>query len=137
MSAFLDRAVVPDDAAAAAVLGPMAESFATLRAHVASRFGPLTEVWSWSGKAYGWTLALKRKKRPLLYLTPEVGWFRASVALSDAAVVAAQGAGLPEEVLATIAAAPRFPEGLAVRIEVRDGWQVEGVERLVAVRVGG
>jgi hypothetical protein len=133
---FLDRDRPPDDASAAALIGALAPVFTALRARLAARHAPVTETWSWSGKAYGWTLALKRKKRAVVYLTPCAGWFRASLALSEDAVVAARTAGLPADVLDLIEGAQRFPEGRAVRIEVRDAATVDVVERLVALRMG-
>ena len=49
--------------------------------------------WSWSGKNYGWSLALQRKKRTLVYLIPGEGFFTASTALGEKACAAAEEAG--------------------------------------------
>src|SRR5512140_1203799 len=78
---------------------------------ISDEFAPTAAEWVFSGKKCGWSLRLKQGKRAIVYLTPLEGCFRASFALGEKAVAAAQSAGLPQTVLDVIAASPKYPEG--------------------------
>jgi hypothetical protein len=117
----------PDEAALLAPLGPARARWDVLRAEVAARFGPVGETWAFSGAKLGWALRIARGKRPLVYLKPLEGTFRASLALGEAVAV-------PPELAALVAGAPVAAEGRAVRVEVRDDADVATVLALVALR---
>jgi hypothetical protein len=134
-SVFLDRAAPPTDAALAAALGRGQAHWTRLRDALAAAFPPLEAKWSYSGKAYGWSLQLKQKKRAVVYLVPGQGAFTASFAFGEKACQAAQRSDLPPAVLATIADAPKYVEGRGVRIDVRAAKDVAIVERLAALKM--
>jgi hypothetical protein len=136
-SVFAERANVPDEAAVVVALGPAYSLWASLKARLGREFAPLVERWSFSGKQYGWALGLRHRDRPVLYLTPLAGGFRASLALPERAVSAAMAAELPPAMHAIVAEAPAYPEGRAVRIEVDSDEVVEGVLSLVRIRMTG
>ena len=93
------------------MLGRAGALWERLHAHLASEFGPLAEKWSFS----------KTTNR----------WF----ALGEKACAAAKNGGLPASVLAVIEAAPRYPEGRGVRLEVRTGKDVANVANLAAIKM--
>ena len=95
----------------------------------------LTDVWGSSSVKAGWSLRLQSKKRNVVYLAPGSGSFLASFALGDKAIVAARTSKLPARVLKTIAEAKRYPEGTAVRIEVRSAQDAEAVKILAKVKL--
>jgi hypothetical protein len=68
-------------------------------------------------------------------MTPCRGYFLASFALGEKACRAAHEAGLPSPILAIVDAAPKYAEGRGVRIPVRNQRDVNGVERLAAIKV--
>lgn len=135
LSAFDDKSTVPDAAAIALTLGRTAALWTSLRQSLGAEFPNVTEEWTFAGKAYGWSLRLKSKKRAIVYLTPCEKHFRASFALGEKACLAAQSAGLAPNVLALIEAAPRYPEGRAVRIPVRKRADVDQVLRVARVKM--
>ncbi len=93
------------------------------------------EEWnSYSVKA-GWSLRLKRTKRNIVYLSPGAGCFRASFILGDRAVAAARKSKLPPIIQKSIDEAKRYPEGTAVRIEVRDAKDANLVKTLAKIKV--
>jgi hypothetical protein len=134
-SAFLDRANPPDDDAVQAALGPAAPLWDALKAALAHEFDPIDERWAFSGKAHGWSLSLRRSDRPIVYLTPLAGRFRASLALPERAVAAALQADLPERIRAAVASAPTYPEGRAVRLEVATEEDLQAVLALARIRM--
>ena len=134
-SAFLEKAQVPQADEVAEVLGESAAFWEEIRIRMDELFPPIKEDWAWSGKQHGWALRLRQKKRAVLYLTPIEGWFRVSFAFGERAAEAAREADLPASVLDVIEAAPRYPEGRAVRLDVRDAETVPTVIRLAEIKM--
>ncbi len=134
-SVFLDRDSPPSVAAIAKTLGKAASSWEALRANLEEAYAPLAEKWSYSGKKYGWSLQLRQGKKTVLYLVPGEGSFLASMALSEKACAASARRGLPGALLELIREAPVFPEGRAVRIEVKNKRGVESALLLAALRM--
>ncbi len=134
-SVFGDKTRIPTDEEVRASLGPAIVLWAALRARLALDFGAASEAWTYSGKAYGWSLRLKHRDRPMVYLTPMAGRFRASLALPERAVPKALEADLPAPIRALVAGGPTYPEGRAVRIEVASEEDVASVVALVRIRL--
>jgi Protein of unknown function (DUF3788) len=134
LSAFDDKASPPDPRSLEAMLGRTSGLWTRLTERLHAAYDPLDEDWGFAGKAYGWSLRLKGKKRALLYLTPCRGYFVASFALGEKACAAAHDRELPRGILDLIDAAPRYPEGRGVRIPVRTRKDVEHVERIAAIK---
>lgn len=125
----------PADAAVAEALGPAQRLWDDIRRRVGRDFAPMTEEWVFSGKKHGWTLRLRQKKRAVLYLKPLEQCFRVSLALGPKAVDAARAAQLPPDVLRLIDEAVQFPEGKAIRIEVRGARDVRVALQLATIRM--
>lgn len=117
------------------MLGRAGALWARLHAGLVSEFGPLAEKWSFSKTTNRWSLQLKRKQRTVVYLIPCRGHFLASFALGDKACAAAKDGGVSASVLAVIEAAPRYPEGRGVRLEVRSARDVSSVAGLAAIKM--
>ena len=132
---FGDRESEPAHDQLQATLGATAPLWDEIRARIARDHDPVVEEWIFPGMKWGWALRLKRKKRAVVYLTPCDGYFVAGTALGEKAIDAARDAGYPDELLDLIDAAPRYPEGSAVRIEVRSMDDVDSVERVAAVKM--
>ena len=135
LSALDDKSKMPDDKAVAAVLGPSKSLWDELIDTLAAEFAPVSDSWGFSGKAWGWSLRLKRKKRTILYLTPCTGYLLAGFALGEKAVRAAQESRLPKSVLKVIDEAPRYAEGRGVRLEVRRSSHVKHVTTLAKIKM--
>jgi len=133
--AFIEKSRPPREAEVPRVLGSVASQWDELRAWAAERFAPLTEEWTFSGTKYGWSLRVKQKKRAVMYLTPCAGYFRASFALGEAALAAALESRPAAALLRILQEAPSYPEGRAVRIEVRNARQVAWVRKVAEVKM--
>jgi Protein of unknown function (DUF3788) len=134
-SAFDDKASPPTEKSLLETLGRAGPLWTRLRGNLESAHGPLVEEWTFAGKAYGWSLRLKQKKRAIVYMTPCREYFLASFALGEKACAAARAARLPARLLAIIDAAPRYVEGRGVRIPVKRASDVAGVEKLAAIKI--
>jgi Protein of unknown function (DUF3788) len=135
LSIFDDRAKQPEDADLARVLKRSFVFWNELKTRIASKFTPLSIEWGFAGKAYGWSLRLKHKKRTVLYMTPCEGHFLASFALGEKAVNAAHHSDLPTSVLQVIDTAKKYAEGRGVRLEVRNAKDVRHVETLAVIKM--
>lgn len=130
-TAFAGRVEPPTDASLAAALG---ESYALWQKLVADLTAELkldAAEWNGSSLKLGWSLRLQVKKRNIVYLAAQQGWFLAAFALGEKALAVARKSELPDRVSKMIAEAKRYAEGTAVRIEVRDAADV-GVVKLLA-----
>lgn len=134
-SVFLDKSEIPPDRSVAEVLGRAAGLWAQLRASLGKQYEPLVETWKYSGAKYGWSLQLKQKKRAVVYLIPQECYFTAAFAFGEKAASAARASDLPAGILAIIDSAPKYPEGRAVRIEVRAKKDVDAVTKLAAIKM--
>lgn len=131
----MKKPIRPSDAAVAEALGPTQRLWDSLRREMGRDFAPLTEEWVFGGQKHGWALRLKHKQRAVLYLKPLEKYFRASLALGPKAVQAARARQLPAHVLRLIDEAVQYPEGKAIRIEVRSMKDVRVATRLAAIKL--
>lgn len=134
-SAFMEKNARPREADLAEVLGKSRALWDELRDMVKADFSPLDEEWVFSGKNYGWSLRLKQKKRAILYMTPLEKYFRVSFAFGEKAVVAAHQSKLPSTLLKIIDEAPRYPEGRALRLEIRKKTDVRFAVTLAGIKM--
>lgn len=98
-------------------------------------FAPLTEEWVFSGRKHGWALRMKRRDRAVLYLKPLEQSFRVSLALGPRAVESARRSKLSAPILRLIDEAVQYPEGKAVRLEIRSARDIRVALQLVAIKV--
>ena len=126
-NAFIGRTAQPEEADLVEVLGASKRFWDELTS------GQTAEWNSYSVKA-GWALRLKQKKRNIVYLGPRQGGFVAAFILGAKAMAAARECGLPARVVTLLDEAKKYPEGWAVRIEVRKAADVAAVRKLIAVK---
>jgi hypothetical protein len=131
---FADKTHTPDDADLAKALGRTKGHWDKLRAYAAAIPAVVQEWKCYTGKS-GWTLVLKDKRRNLLYLRPLAKYFKASFALGPHAVKVAEQSDLPAKVIDMIRAAPTYPEGRAVRVDVKTAADAGVVRKLLAIKV--
>ena len=135
LSALDDKSQVPTEESLSSVLGPARALWDELVSALESEYRPLTEKWGYSGKPWGWSLALKQKKRTIVYLTPSTSFFYAGFALGEKAVAVAVRGGLTPEVLSVIESARKHAEGRAVRMEVRTAQDVQQALVIAAAKM--
>ncbi len=135
LSALDNKSQVPTQNAVASVLGQGKDLWDDLVSSLASEYSPLTEKWGYSGKQWGWSLALKQKKRTVVYLTPSESFFYAGFALGEKAVAAARKGGLSPAALEIIDSSRKYAEGRAVRLEVHTAEDVGHVMVIAAAKM--
>jgi hypothetical protein len=101
----------PTDAELAACLGAALPTWQAVIAAAGEQVGPLDLEWKPSKQGFGRVCLLKKKKRTLLYLTPEPGAARVAVVLGERALGLALAADLPEALEARFREARHYAEG--------------------------
>lgn len=132
---FAGQAKKPTEKGLATILGPSLPVWNELIEDLQRDLNIDTADWHSAGMKYGWSLRLQLKKRNIVYLGPRNGWFLAAFALGDKAIAGCRNANLPSRVLKTISEAKRYPEGTAVRIEVRTPEDAAVVKALAKIKI--
>jgi len=132
---FVGKAKQPTDNELAKVLGDSHVLWQRLVDDLKRELKIDVAEWHTASIKYGWSLRLQLKKRNIVYLGPREGFFLAAFALGDKALAAAKKTGLPDHVLRLIAQSKRYPEGTAVRIEVRTDEDIEIVKTLAKIKI--
>lgn len=134
-NAFAGQATRPTERELASVLGGSHSLWQELVADLKRDLKLDGEEWnSYSVKA-GWSLRLQLKKRNIVYFGPRSGYFLASLILGEKAVAAARKSKLPARILKMIDEAKRYPEGTAVRLEMRDAADASVVRTLANIKI--
>jgi len=130
-NAFIGHAQPPTDDELTTKLGAARALWDELLATLAL---PIAEWNSYSLKA-GWSLKLKVRKRTIVYLSPVQGAIRVAFILGPKAVAAAPGEKLSKTLLKRIDDAPRYPEGVGVRLEVKSRKDLPAIRKLAALKL--
>ncbi|HYG98193.1 MAG TPA: DUF3788 domain-containing protein [Terriglobales bacterium] len=135
VNAFIGRSEQPDEAELSTELGQAKATWDKLVNLLANEHEVTTREWkSYSPKA-GWSLALKYKKRTIVYLIPCRGCFQVAFVLGDKAMRVARESKLPQRISKALDEAPRYVEGTGVRIEITGAKDIPTIEKLAAIKL--
>jgi hypothetical protein len=134
-NAFIGRVKKPTSADVSVALGPSKALWDNLIADVKNECKIDGQEWKTYSPKVGWSLRLMRKKRNILYLAPSHGCFRVSFILGDKAIKVARTSGLPARAIKMIDNATRYPEGTAIRIDVKNVKDVDLIKQFALIKV--
>jgi len=132
---FEDKGREPTEEDLTRALGRSATHWKRLLANFGETYPPLTVRWRFFSAKSGWICQTMRKKRTIFWLSPKKKHFTAGTIFGEKAVAAARMSDLPPPVLELIKKAEKFPEGRAVRLEVRVRKDADVVEMLAAIKM--
>jgi hypothetical protein len=133
-NAFIGETRQPTEKRLAEALGSAKAAWDELVKGLAKEHG-LTREWKSYSIKMGWGFRLKRKERNIVHLGPRQGSFQAALIFGDKAMVAVRAAGFPARIRKIIDAAPRYPEGTGIRLEIRKSKDIEIVKQLAAIKL--
>lgn len=129
-NAFIGRATKPRDADVAVALGSAKKLWDRLVAELEAEY-ELKPEWNSFSTKYGWSLRMKKRDRNIVYLSAYSGGFAAQLIVGEKALAAAR-----EVILATVFdGAKKYPEGTAVRVEMRGAADIAVVKKLVEAKL--
>jgi hypothetical protein len=132
--AFADKKCQPKNAELTEVLGRSKKQWDAVVAYAQKAAPDAKAEWKHYGKASGWVLVLRGKKRNVLYMRPLAKRFRISFSLNDQAVGAAQESDLPADLVQAILDSPKYPEGRAARLLVQTARDATVAKKLVDIK---
>ena len=135
LSAFDDKSKKPKAKELENTLGRTYTHWNNLLTHIAAEYTSNVDNWKFFGAKWGWSLQLKQKKRTILYMTPCLKHFLVGFVLGEKAVKAARNSTLAKSAIAIIDEAPKYAEGRAVRLEIRNKDDLESAKMLAAVKM--
>ncbi len=133
-NAFIGRKTQPTDKDVAEALGPAKPAWDKLFKDMAADL-ELDQAWKTYGAKFGWAAQLRRGKRRILHLGPCAGSFEVVFVFGDRAVKAARASGLGRTAEKLLDAAPRYPEGTGIRIEVRGPKHLPLIRKLAQIKL--
>ena len=95
----------------------------------------LAQEWHFAGPKFGWALRLKQRDRVVVHLLPDRGRFHFGVLVGAKRAAEGAAAGLSRATLAILDAAPRYAEGIGVRIPVARASDLRVARELLALKL--
>ena len=135
LNAFIGKTTPPTGEELAAELGSAKPLWDQLLDALAGEHQLTEREWKTYSPKAGWSLRIVRKKRNILYLGPAKGCFQAAFILGDKAIAAARESKLSKKALALIDQGTRYPEGTAIRLEVRSARDVAIATALAGIKL--
>ncbi|MBL8230988.1 MAG: DUF3788 family protein [Bryobacterales bacterium] len=134
-NAFLGWPQPPRPADVRQALGKFHDLWQSLVGKLETEFGLTAWEWnSYSPKA-GWSMRAKQGKRNILYLVPQTRAFQAVLILGGKAMEAARASKPTKKITAWLDAGQRYPEGTALRADIRTTADVEAVLKLTSFKL--
>jgi len=135
LSAFSDKAIIPNDGMVSGILGDAAAIWTELRSHVEDTYPNVVGEWKHYGKAAGWTYKLLSKKRNLLFAVPMYSCFKVRFCLGEKGCACVEADGeLSEDIKEAFRAATKYVEGRGIDIDVTRREQLETIKRLLKIK---
>jgi nucleotidyltransferase/DNA polymerase involved in DNA repair len=132
---FNNKQVMPDEDTLASEIGETKEILDRICRFIEDVTGQLSREWKHYGQKSGWTLKLLSKKRNLLFVGPEEGYFVIAFVFGDRAVEAVLKSELPDTIKNELANARKYAEGRGIRFEIKDDNQLESVFQLIRIKL--
>lgn len=132
---FPDKSQQPSSDDLSAVLGNAAPLLQEIEDYLKAGNHSPGRDWKFYGKAAGWTVAIRAKKRNVFHLLPHEGSFTVVFTFGKRAVEASEEVGLPESISNLIANARVYAEGRSFRVGVSSQSDVTGILKLVRVKL--
>lgn len=137
LSVFDDPLRRPEAARLRQALGPAHALWSDLVAKATTQCPELSPEWHFAGPKYGWALRLKRQDRTAVHLIPGAGCFLVGVVLGARVVAGAEAGRLSKKARAVLETAPRYAEGIGVRMPVGSAGDLRVAMQFVRLKVGG
>jgi len=135
LSIFEDKTLKPSEEDISKVLGDKKALWDEIKSYIAKEYGELNEEWKNYGKASGWTLLIKLRKRTILYLFPALEYFIVQFVYGEKAVEKSLNSLLPLNIVDRIKEAQSYVEGRSFRIDVRSEADMSWIKELIDIKV--
>jgi hypothetical protein len=132
---FNDKQNQPTNELVSTIMGESKGLLDELINYIETQFGECTPEWKFYGTKIGWSLKLLNKKRNLIFIGPEEGYFRAAFAFGEKACQAILASEMPETIKDELRTAKVYVEGRPLRLTVKTPTELTLLKQLVDIKV--
>jgi hypothetical protein len=136
MSIFDDKSKQPTEQMLTMVIGKQYQLWTDITEYTIEKYPKAFKEWKYyKAKGYGWSFRLEDKKRNIIYMSPRDGYFIAAFVFSNKGVQAVQDNKLSQSIKDELRNSKKYPEGRAIRLEVRNKADVSNIKTLVDIKL--
>lgn len=135
LSIFEKKEEIPCDEKLEEVLGDTKSVWDTILRYMEDTYQDIGYEWKFYSKQAGWSFVIKSKKRTILYLIPQQGYFKASFVYGKKAVEEAEKAAVLKNLIHIIKEATCYAEGRSFMIDVETEEEIQLIEALVKIKI--
>jgi hypothetical protein len=132
---FNDILFQPTDEMLASALGETKEIFDTIVRFIGTEFGDSHIQWKHYGSKIGWSIKILNKKRNVMFVGPEDGYFRVAFAFGQKAYLEIIESNLSDEIKQQITNGKVYVEGRPLRLEIRNQSDAEPLWQLIKIKL--
>ena len=134
-SIFCDKSRTPTTQDLKKILGRTFPIWESIIQAAKALYPEAREDWNFPGEKYGWSFRLKDKKRAIIYLLPQEGFFKASLVFGQKAVTAILQSQISETIKEELRNARVYAEGRGLRIDVNDKSSLADLKELIKIKI--
>jgi len=131
---FNNKNQQPTDEMLALALGETKELLDTIVLFIETEFSECHFEWKYYGVKIGWSLKLINKKRNIVFVGPEDGYFRLAFAFGEKAYQQILKSNLPDAIKQQMSEAKVYVEGRPLRLEIRKKEDIEPLWQLIGIK---
>lgn len=134
LSVFPEKEEMPNDERLGEVLRDNKLVWCKILEHMENNYQDIVYEWKFYSKQSGWTFVIKSKKRTILYLIPQDGFLKANFVFGEKAVVEAEKADVPQNIIETIRESKCYAEGCSFMVDVKTDKDLKYIESLIKIK---
>ena len=132
---FNSKLQQPTDEMLASALGETKKILDDIISFIKAEFGESHIEWKYYGAKFGWSLKIYNKKRNVVFVGPEDGYFRLAFTFGQKAYIEIINSNLPDSIKQQLIEAKVYVEGRPLRLEIRNQKDAEPLWQLIKIKL--
>lgn len=116
-------------------LGKTKELLDSIFLFIETEFGDFHPEWKYYGTKFGWSLKLFHKKRNVVFVEPEDGYFSLAFAIGEKAFKEIIDSEISDTIKQQLSAAKVYVEGRALRLEIHKKEDLESIWKIIRIKL--
>ncbi|MDR3652455.1 MAG: DUF3788 domain-containing protein [Paludibacter sp.] len=132
---FNDKLLTPTDEMVISALGETKYLLDSVISFIASEFDDCHTEWKYYGSKIGWSLKLFNKKRNVVFVGIEEGYFRLAFAFGEKAFQEIMKSNLPDSIKQQLSEAKVYVEGRPLRLDIKNKTDSTPLFQLIKIKL--
>jgi len=132
---FNNKLQEPTDEMLALALGDTKELLDSIGHFIEMKFGDFHPEWKYYGTKFGWSLKLFHKKRNVVFVEPEDGYFGLAFAIGEKAFKEIMESEITDSIKNQLTEAKVYVEGRPLRLEIRSKADLEPLWLIISIKL--